>query len=72
MEFLTKQEWLKELVTVDEWGRPADLSNVPMILMQREKVFKLRAYNQDTIEGMWKIYLTYNGEIEQEKEKSEE
>ncbi|MBC8442845.1 MAG: hypothetical protein H8D80_01510 [Proteobacteria bacterium] len=56
---MTKKEWLEELVTVDEWGRDPSLADVPLTLMPRKKVFELRQYDKKTIEGMWKIYLTY-------------
>ena len=59
---MTKKEWLEELVTVDEWGRSPGLADVPLTLMSRKRVFKLREYNKKTIEGMWKIYLTYKKE----------
>tara|TARA_Y100000310_G_C20656670_1_gene802317 strand:- start:329 stop:532 length:204 start_codon:yes stop_codon:yes gene_type:complete len=62
MGLMTKKEWLKELVTVDEWGRPPSLADVPLTLMPRAKVFKLRKYDVKTIEGMWKIYLNYTQE----------
>ena len=59
---MTKKEWLEELVTVDEWGRSPSFADVPLTLMSRKRVFKLRKYNKKTIEGMWKIYLTYKKE----------
>jgi len=56
---MTKTQWLEELVTVDQDGYPPHDSNKLNTKMPREKVFKLRQYNQQTIDGMWRIYLDY-------------
>lgn len=56
---MTRKQWLNELVTVDEWGRPPGLADVPLTLMKRSKVFELRDYDEKTIEGMWNIYLKH-------------
>ena len=36
---MTKKEWLHERVFVDEYGRPYNLSDVPMTVMTREEAF---------------------------------
>tara|TARA_Y100000034_G_scaffold96491_1_gene117508 strand:+ start:1423 stop:1626 length:204 start_codon:yes stop_codon:yes gene_type:complete len=66
MSLMTREEWLKELVTVDEWGRPPSLADVPLTLMPRAQVFALRDYSHHVIDGMWKIYLTYTQETSNE------
>jgi hypothetical protein len=60
MSLMTRKEWLKELVTVDEEGGPPTETKLPIVLMPRTKVFVLRNYSDDVIDGMWKIYLKYN------------
>ena len=66
MSLMTREEWLKELVTVDEEGGSPTETNLPLVLMPRAKVFALRGYNDDVIAGMWKIYLTYIQETSNE------
>ena len=66
MSLMTREEWLEELVTVDEEGGSPHhqhllgVANLPLTLMPRSKVFALRDYNDDVIAGMWKIYLRYS------------
>jgi len=62
MGLMTREEWLKELVTVDEEGESPLETTLPLVLMPRTKVFALRGYNDDVVNGMWKIYLTYSKE----------
>ena len=62
MSLMTREEWLKELVTVDEEGGSPTDTKLPLVLMPRAKVFALRGYNDDVIAGMWKIYLRYDDE----------
>jgi hypothetical protein len=62
MSLMTREEWLKELVTVDEEGGSPTETNLPLVLMPRARVFAMRGYNDDVITGMWKIYLRYDDE----------
>ncbi|MBC8388158.1 MAG: hypothetical protein H8E13_08955 [Actinobacteria bacterium] len=50
---MSKQEWLDELLVVDEYGRELNLSDLPMTLMKRSKIFKLRNYDEKTINNLW-------------------
>ena len=66
MGLMTREEWLKEPVTVDEEGGSPTETNLPLVLMPRAKVFALRNYSDEIIDGMWKIYLTYMQETSNE------
>jgi hypothetical protein len=61
---MTKQEWLNEEVFVDEFGRPWNLSDVPMTTMTRKKAFDKRGYGKKMIKQLWKE------RIDEEKEKN--
>ena len=39
---MTKQEWLEESIFVDTYGRPYNLSDVPMTMMPRKEAFDKR------------------------------
>ena len=39
---MTKNKWLSEMLFVDEFGRPSNLSDVPMTYMKRATVLKKR------------------------------
>ena len=39
---MTKKKWLSEMLFVDEFGRPSNLSDVPMTYMTRTTVLKKR------------------------------
>jgi|TARA_B100001971_G_scaffold120303_1_gene110771 hypothetical protein len=59
---MTKKEWLQEKVFVDEYGRPYNLSDVPMTYMAREKAFKKRGGTKKQINELWKkVKGRYNG-----------
>lgn len=68
MGLMTKEEWLEEVVTVDEEGGSPHhqhligVADIPLTLMPRARVFAMRGYNDDVVNGMWKIYLTYSKE----------
>ena len=51
---MKKQEWLEEEVFVDEYGRPYNLSDVPMTYMTREKSFEKMRYSKKMINQLWK------------------
>ena len=51
---MTKKEWLHERVFVDEYGRPYNLSDVPMTYMTRSEAFKKRGYTRKQINELWK------------------
>ena len=51
---MTKKQWLKRKVFVDEFGRPPNLSDVPMTYMTRAEVFKKRGYGKKEINKIYK------------------
>ena len=51
---MSKKKWLQEKVFVDEYGRPYNLSDVPMTYMTRSEVFKKRGYTRKQINELWK------------------
>ena len=51
---MTKNKWLQEKVFVDEYGRPYNLSDVPMTYMTREKSFEKMRYSKKMINQLWK------------------
>ena len=60
MGLMTFEEWLEELVTVDEEGGSPTDTKLPLVLMPRARVFAMRGYTDDVVQGMWKIYLAYD------------
>ena len=50
---MNKQEWLEETVFVDTYGRPYNLSDVPMTIMTRKKSFEKQGYDKDTVNDIW-------------------
>jgi len=52
---MTKKEWLREKVFVDEYGRPYNLSDVPMTYMTFEESLKRRRATKKDIDELWKI-----------------
>ena len=50
---MTKNEWLNEMVFVDIYGRPYNLSDVPMTTMQRKKAFKRNRTSAIEITNQW-------------------
>ena len=51
---MTKKEWLHERVFVDEFGRPPNLSDVPMTVMTREEAYKKQGGTKKQINELWK------------------
>jgi hypothetical protein len=51
---MTKKQWLNERVFVDEYGRPYNLSDVPMTYMTREEAFRKQGGNKKDINNLWK------------------
>ena len=51
---MSKKEWLRERIFVDVYGRPYNLSDVPMTYMTRSEVFKKRGYTRKQINELWK------------------
>ena len=51
---MTKKEWLQERVFVDEFGRPPNLSDVPMTYMRREEAYKKQGGTKKQINELWK------------------
>ena len=51
---LTKKEWLQENVFVDVYGRPYNLSDVPMTYMTRSESFKKQSFNKKKINELFK------------------
>ena len=52
---LTKKQWLKRKVFVDEFGRPPNLSDVPMTYMTFEESLKKRGAKKIDIDELWNI-----------------
>ena len=50
---MVKREWLQEKVFVDLYGRPYNLSDVPMTYMTRAEVFKKRGYGKKDIDTLY-------------------
>lgn len=50
---MTKQQWLDQEVFVDEFGRPYNLSDVPMTFMTREKALKKQRATDEQIDELW-------------------
>jgi len=51
---MTKKQWLHEKVFVDVYGRPYNLSDVPMTYMTREAAFIKQGGNKKDINNLWK------------------
>ena len=52
---MNKKEWLEEKVMCDLYGRPLNLSDVPMTIMTREKAFVKQGGSKKDINEMWKL-----------------
>jgi len=50
---MSKNKWLQERVFVDEFGRPYNLSDVPMTYMTRSESFKKRRLNKKEIDALY-------------------
>jgi|TARA_R100000656_G_scaffold18796_1_gene17296 hypothetical protein len=53
---MIKKEWLNESVWVDEFGRPYNLSDVPMTYMTREESYKKQRISKKDINKLWKEF----------------
>ena len=51
---MTKKEWLQERVFVDEYGRPYNLSDVPMTVMIRSESFKKQRFDKKKIDKLYR------------------
>ena len=52
---MKKNKWLQETVFVDEFGRPYNLSDVPMTYMTSEKSLKKRGATKKDIDELWNL-----------------
>ena len=50
---MSKKKWLQEKVFVDQYGRPYNLSDVPMTYMTRSESFKKRRLNKKEIDALY-------------------
>ena len=50
---MTKKEWLNESVFRDTFGRPYNLSDVPMTMMTRRESFKKQGGTKEDINEYW-------------------
>ena len=50
---MTKKEWLSETVFRDTYGRPYNLSDVPMTYMSRLESFKKQGGTDEDINEYW-------------------
>ena len=50
---MTKKDWLQERVFVDEYGRPYNLSDVPMTYMTRSESFKKQNFDKKKINELY-------------------
>ena len=52
---MSKKKWLSEMLFVDEFGRPPNLSDVPMTTMTFEDSLKKRGAKKKDIDELWNI-----------------
>ena len=50
---MTKNKWLSEMLFVDEFGRPSNLSDVPMTYMTRSESFKKQSFDKKKINELY-------------------
>jgi len=50
---MTKKEWLREKVFVDMYGRPYNMSDVPMTYMLRSEAFSKRKLSKKEINYLY-------------------
>jgi len=50
---MTKKEWLDEMVFRDTFGRPYNLSDVPMTMMTRRESFEKQGGTKEDINEYW-------------------
>ena len=51
---MIKKQWFRERIFVDEYGRPSNLSDVPMTYMTRATVLKKRGYGKKEIDALYR------------------
>ena len=51
---LTKEQWLKQTVMCDEWGRPPSLADVPLTYMPRKEALIKQGGNEKSIDELYK------------------
>ena len=51
---MTKKEWLREKVFVDTYGRPYNMSDVPMTYMKRSEAFAKRKLSKKEISYLYR------------------
>ena len=50
---MSKKKWLQEKVFVDQYGRPYNLSDVPMTYMTRSESFKKQSFDKKKINELY-------------------
>jgi len=50
---MSKTKWLQEKVFVDEYGRPYNLSDVPMTYMTRSESFKKQSFDKKKVNELY-------------------
>ena len=50
---MSKKKWLQEKVFVDQYGRPYNLSDVPMTYMTRSESFKKQNFDKKQINELY-------------------
>ncbi len=50
---MTKKDWLQERVFVDEYGRPYNLSDVPMNYMTRSEAYEKQRFDDKKINKLY-------------------
>ena len=51
---MTKKQWLKQKIMVDEWGRPPSLADVPLTVMTRKDALIKQGGNSKSIDKLYK------------------
>ena len=51
---MTKKEWLNKKVTVDEYGRPPSLADVPLTIMTVKQAYEKQGATKKQIDELWK------------------
>ena len=50
---MSKKKWLQEKVFVDQYGRPYNLSDVPMTYMTRSESFKKQSFDKKKVNELY-------------------
>ena len=56
---VNKEQWLNKPVFADEYGRPYNLSDLPMTYMTRKKAYEKMKLKKEDIDNIWKEYKQY-------------